>query len=237
MMAVAADKRTRISVIVPALNEAGTVQNTLRALQPLRTRGHEVIVVDGGSTDDTVSCCRPLADRVIRSSRGRARQMQAGTLQAQGDIFWFLHADTVPPQDADLAILHALQHTRHSWGHFDVRFQERDFLLTLIAAAMNRRAHLSRIATGDQGLFVTRGLFERSNGFQQVPLMEDIALSRSLKRQTPPARIARKLTTSARRWKQEGILTTVLLMWSLRLAYFLGASPATLARYYRDTRT
>jgi rSAM/selenodomain-associated transferase 2 len=235
-MAVAADNSSRISVIVPALNEAGTVQATLRALQALRARGHEVIVVDGGSTDDTVPCCRPLADRVIQTSRGRARQLQAGAMQAQGGIFWFLHADTVPPQDADLAILHALQHTRHRWGHFDVRFQERDFLLTLIAAAMNRRARLSRIATGDQGLFVTRELFEHINGFQQVPLMEDIALSRSLKHRTPPVRIARKLTTSARRWKHHGIVTTVLLMWSLRLAYFLGASPATLARYYRDTR-
>jgi rSAM/selenodomain-associated transferase 2 len=235
-MAVAADNRPRISVIVPALNESGTVQTTLRALQALRERGHEVIVVDGGSTDDTVPCCRPLVDRVIRTSRGRARQMQAGAAQARGDIFWFLHADTVAPQDADLAILHALQHTRHHWGHFDVRFEERDPLLTLIAAAMNRRARVSRIATGDQGLFVTRELFEHSNGFQQVPLMEDIALSRSLKRRGPPVRIARMLTTSARRWKHQGILKTVLLMWSLRLGYFLGASPATLARYYRDTR-
>jgi len=235
MTAAAADN-PGISVIVPALNEAGTIQATLQALQAMRRRGHELIVVDGGSTDTTVHRCQSLADRVLHASRGRARQMQAGAEQAQGSIFWFLHADTVPPDDSDQAILHALHYGKRRWGHFDIRFQEGNFLLVVIAWAMNRRARLSRIATGDQGIFVTRDLFEHINGFQQLPLMEDIALSRSLKKHTPPVCIARKLTTSARRWKQHGIVTTVLLMWSLRLAYFLGISPDTLARHYRDER-
>ena len=229
-MHVAAD--SMISIIVPTLNEAGTITATLRQLQDCRNRGHEVIVVDGGSTDATVQLAQPLANRIIQSSSGRARQMQTGADMARGELLWFLHADTRIPDHACHAILAALASGKQQWGYFDVQFPERNRLLDLVAWMMNQRTRLTRIATGDQGIFVTRDLFEQVSGFQIIPLMEDIALSRRLKRQSQPACTGVKLTTSSRRWRRHGILRTILLMWSLRFAYFLGISPATLVKYY-----
>ncbi|MDH3900656.1 MAG: TIGR04283 family arsenosugar biosynthesis glycosyltransferase [Gammaproteobacteria bacterium] len=230
-MYVVAD--TMISIIVPALNEAGTIETTLRQLQGCRNRGHEVIVVDGGSTDATVQLARSLADRVSHSSPGRACQMQAGADLARGELLWFLHADTRIPGNVCHAIAAALASGKSQWGYFDVQFPERIRLLGLVAWMMNSRSRLTHIATGDQGIFVTRDLFRRVAGFRLIPLMEDIALSRSLKRHSQPACIGMKLTTSSRRWRRHGILRTILLMWSLRFAYFLGISPATLAKYYK----
>jgi rSAM/selenodomain-associated transferase 2 len=226
---------TMISIIVPALNEANTIEATLRQLQDCRNRGHEVIVVDGGSTDATVELAQPLADRVSHSSPGRASQMQTGADMARGELLWFLHADTRIPGNACHAILAALASGNRQWGYFDVQFPERIRLLGLVAWMMNSRSRLTRIATGDQGIFVTRDLFRRVAGFRPIPLMEDIALSHSLKRHSPPACIDMKLTTSSRRWRRQGILWTILLMWSLRFAYFLGVSPATLAKYYKPS--
>jgi rSAM/selenodomain-associated transferase 2 len=230
-MPVAAD--SVISIIVPALNEAGTIEAALRQLQECRNRGHEVIVVDGGSSDATVQQARPLADRVSHSSAGRAGQMQAGADMASGELLWFLHADTRIPAGACNAILAALVPGKRQWGYFEVQFPESIRMLDLVAWMMNRRSRLTGIATGDQGIFVTRELFRRVAGFRPIPLMEDIALSRCLKRHSRPACIDMKLITSSRRWRRHGILRTVLLMWSLRLAFFLGVSPATLAKYYK----
>jgi len=230
-MPVAAD--SMISIIVPALNEAGTIEATLRQLQDCRNRGHEVIVVDGGSSDASVQLALPLADRVSQSSPGRACQMQAGADMARGDLLWFLHADTRIPANACRAMLAALAPGKRQWGYFEVQFPEPNPMLGLVAWMMNRRSRLTGIATGDQGIFVTRDLFRRVAGFRPIPLMEDIALSRCLKRHSRPAGIDMKLTTSSRRWRRHGILRTVLLMWSLRLAFFLGVSPATLAKYYK----
>jgi rSAM/selenodomain-associated transferase 2 len=235
-MAVAAADCCAISVIVPALNEADDIVDTLQALQDMRSRGVEIIVADGGSTDNTVTVCAPLADRVITAATGRARQMQEGAALARGSVLWFLHADSRVPGDADRNITKALGSGRHDWGRFDVRFQHAGLLLGVVAILMNLRSRLTGIATGDQGIFVTRKLFERINGFPQIPLMEDIALSRRLKRHSRPACLHAKLITSARRWQVQGTLRTILLMWSLRLAYFLGASPAWLAQFYRPHR-
>lgn len=222
----------RISVIVPALNEAACITSVLQALSPLRRRGHEVIVVDGGSSDGTPMLAAPLADRVLHAPRGRALQMNAGAHAATGDVLWFLHADTLPPSDADEAILAALAQGNRSWGHFDVRLSGAGILLRMVATLMNRRSRLVGIATGDQGLFVRREGFERAGGFPEIPLMEDIALSRMLKRVSRPVRVAQELVTSSRRWEQRGIWRTILLMWRLRLAYFLGADPHKLAGQY-----
>jgi rSAM/selenodomain-associated transferase 2 len=224
----------RISIIVPALNEADTILATLRQLQDCRKYGHEVIVVDGGSTDATVQLALPLTDRLSHSSPGRACQMQAGADMARGVVLWFLHADTRVPHHACLAILAALASGERQWGYFEVQFPERIRLLALVAWMMNRRSRLTGIATGDQGIFVTRDLFRRVAGFRLIPLMEDIALSRSLKRYSSPVCMDIKLTTSSRRWRRHGILRTILLMWSLRLAYFLGVSPVRLAKYYKS---
>jgi rSAM/selenodomain-associated transferase 2 len=231
-MAVAAAENPCISVVIPALNEADQITPALEALQPLRRRGHEIIVVDGGSHDDTVTLSRPLADRVLQAKRGRALQMRAGVAAASGSIFWFLHADTAAPARADRLILEALRQEQRQWGRFDVQLCGSGWLLQCVAGLMNVRSRLTGIATGDQGIFVSRELYERSGGFPAIPLMEDIALSRALRRECSPACIRQPLATSSRRWRTHGVLRTIMLMWGLRLAYYAGVSPARLARFY-----
>ena len=231
-MAAAAADSPRISVIIPALNESAHLQATLECLQDLRGRGHEIIVVDGGSSDATMSLARAAADRVICSGRGRARQMNAGAEIAGGDSFWFLHADTRVPKDADRLINAALGSGNHSWGRFDVRLDDDGRLLRLVARLMNLRSRLTGIATGDQGLFMTRTAFVHIGGFEDIPLMEDIAASRVLRRLSRPATPRARLQTSARRWRRHGVFRTVLTMWSLRLGYFLGVPAQRLARFY-----
>lgn len=227
----------RVSIIIPALNEAALITDVLRALAPLRRRGHEVIVVDGGSSDGTPALAAPLADRVLHAPKGRALQMNVGAHAATGDVLWFLHADTMPPPDADEPILAAMAQGNRGWGHFDVRLSGVGILLRMVEFLMNRRSRLSGIATGDQGLFVRREWFERAGGFPEIPLMEDIALSRMLKRDSRPAHIAQELVTSSRRWERRGTWRTILLMWRLRLAYFLGADPRKLAGLYGESGT
>lgn len=222
----------RISVVIPALNEAGGIAATLRALQPLRVRGHEVLVVDGGSTDATAARAVGLCDRLLQAPRGRARQMNAGARAARGDVLWFLHADTRVPADADALLLEAL--ARRAWGRFDVRLSGTQPLLRVVAALMNLRSRITGIATGDQGLFVRREAFERVGGFPDIPLMEDIALSRALGRHDRPACLRTRLVTSSRRWERHGVLRTVLLMWRLRFDYWRGVPPERLAARYRQ---
>jgi rSAM/selenodomain-associated transferase 2 len=231
-MTVAAAETGVISIIVPALNEAGGIKETLQALQAMRHRGHEIIVVDGGSSDNTAALCAPLADRVLTTVAGRARQMQAGAALTRGSVLWFLHADTRAPRESDRAIHAALRGGDRRWGRFDVRFSEPGVLLAVVATLMNLRSRLTRIATGDQGIFVTRELFDCVGGFPQMPLMEDIAFSRRLRSHSRPVCLRECLITSARRWQRHGTVRTIVLMWSLRLAYFLGVSPMRLARHY-----
>ncbi len=235
MAAVAAETR-QLSVIVPALNEATAITTTLQALQPLRARGHEVIVVDGGSDDPTADLSRPLADRVILARAGRATQMRAGAAVAAGSVLWFLHADTLAPQDADRLIMAALQHRQSGWGRFDVQLSQTRLMLRCVAWMMNQRSRISGIATGDQGLFVRRRIYDDVGGFPEIPLMEDVALSRALRRYGQPARIRQPLVSSPRRWLAHGVLRTILRMWALRLAYYLGVSPVRLAAYYAPHR-
>lgn len=220
-----------VSIIIPVLDEAVGIEATLTALAPYRTRGCELIVVDGESRDGTLALARPLADRVLTGPRGRAAQMNAGASVARGDVLLFLHADTKLPENADALIRNGLAQSGRVWGRFDVRF-DHDGILPLIAVMMNLRSRLTGIATGDQAIFVTRAAFDAIGGFPAQPLMEDIALSSRIRRISRPAYIRTRVTTSARRWRKQGILRTVFLMWRLRLAYFLGADPAYLARQY-----
>jgi rSAM/selenodomain-associated transferase 2 len=231
-MADAAADPPKLSVIIPALNEAAAITATLQALQPLRGRGHEVIVVDGGSNDLTIELSRPLADRVVQAKAGRATQMRAGAEVAAGSALWFLHADTVAPADADRLIMQALRQTLAGWGRFDVQLSQTRLLLRCVAWMMNQRSRLSGITTGDQGLFVTRRAYDEAGGFPEIPLMEDIAFSRTLRQRGRPASIRQPLVSSPRRWLADGVLRTILRMWTLRLAYFLGVSPERLAAYY-----
>lgn len=223
----------RLSIIVPALDESATITATLAALQPLRTKGHEVLVVDGGSRDATLTIAQLLADRAFAAPRGRALQMNAGAAMATGDVLLFLHADSTLPTAADDAIGAGVAGGAH-WGRFDVRIAGRSWVLKVVAPAMNLRSRLSGIATGDQGIFVTREAFARAGGFPPIPLMEDIALSRTLKRLAGrPACLRERIVTSGRRWETHGPWRTIVTMWRLRAAYALGADPVHLARLYR----
>lgn len=221
-----------LSIIIPALNEADGIAATLDSLQPLRRRGVEVIVADGGSSDNTAALARERADQVLTAEPGRARQMNAGAAAARGEILCFLHADSRLPEGADGLIVEGLARSRRSWGRFDVSIAGTHPMLRVIAQLMNWRSRLTGIATGDQGLFLTRSLFEAAGRFPDIALMEDIALTRQLKRYGPPLCIAHRLTTSGRRWEKHGLWRTVLLMWRLRLAYWLGADPDRLALRY-----
>ena len=226
----------RLSIILPVLNEAGTLPATLAALQPLRRQGHEILVVDGGSDDDTPAVAARLADRILTAPRGRGRQMNAGAAVASGEVLLFLHADTRLPAAADASIDAALRARSRVWGRFDVRLSGSAWPLRIIEWSMNRRSCLTGMATGDQAIFVTREAFRQVGGFPELPLMEDLALSRRLKRLSRPACVRPPVITSSRRWEAQGILRTVLLMWSLRLAWFLGVPPHRLARIYYPGR-
>jgi rSAM/selenodomain-associated transferase 2 len=221
-----------LSIIVPTLDEAEGIGAALAALATFRAHGAEVIVTDGGSRDGTVEIAQPLADAVIAAPRGRGAQMNAGAAVAKGEVLLFLHADTALPGDADTLIMEGLRRSGRTWGRFDVRMQGRSALLPLIAAAMNLRSRFTGIATGDQAMFVTRSAFAAAGGFPDIPLMEDLALSKCLKRGGPPLCLAARVVTSGRRWDEHGAMRTILLMWRLRLAYWSGAEPAALARCY-----
>ena len=228
---------------MPVLQEGATLVQRLRALRPLRARGAQLVVVDGGSTDATWPLARAHADQVLCAARGRASQMNAGAqallVDPAIDTLLFLHADTQLPDDADRAIAQALaQHKRGAptvWGRFDVHIDGPHPLLRVVERMMNWRSRVSGIATGDQAIFVQRAAFEAVGGFPAMALMEDIALSAKLKRLSPPACVKVSVHTSARRWEKHGVLRTVLLMWWLRAAYFWGAAPAALARRYGYT--
>jgi rSAM/selenodomain-associated transferase 2 len=236
LQVVAAVSTSQLSVVIPALNEAGCIRELCTALQPLRGRGHEVILVDGGSEDRTVELGRPLVDMVLCTARGRATQARAGATVASGTILWFLHADSGVPANPDQLILEALENGHTDWGRFDVSLPDEHPVLKTVSHLMNLRSWITGIATGDQGIFVRRSLYDQVGGIQPLPLMEDIALSRDLKKHCRPARIRQQLLTSARRWKKHGITRTILTMWGLRLAYFIGVSPRYLAKYYAVNR-
>jgi rSAM/selenodomain-associated transferase 2 len=222
----------RLTIVLPVLNEAAIIVATLQALKPLRDRGAEVIVADGGSHDGTQQLAAPLADRVIAAPRGRGATMNAGAAIGSGDALLFLHADTTLPENADRLIAMAL--ARRAWGRFDLRIAGRHPLLAVIARMINGRSRLTGIASGDQAIFVTRAAFLSVGGFPDMPLMEDIAISRRLKRLCRPFCITTPVVTSGRRWEKNGVWRTILLMWRLRLAYYLGVEPALLAQRYGD---
>jgi len=226
------DPLPTLSIIVPVLNEAASIETMLGALRPVQANGAEVIVVDGGSSDDTLIRASPLSDQALTAPRGRASQMNAGANSATGDILLFLHADTRLSCPAVTAMLRALSRGSNVWGRFDVAIEGHHPFLPVIADLMNRRSRLTGIATGDQAIFMRREAFQAVRGFPDLPLMEDIEISRRLKRLGSPLCIRERVSTSGRRWEKHGLLRTILLMWRLRAAYFLGADPGDLARRY-----
>lgn len=222
----------RLSIIIPTLDEAARIVGTLESVRDLRRRGHEVIVADGGSSDATVALTRGLADRIVCSSAGRAEQMNAGARAASGDVFLFLHADSRLPGEADRLVLQGLAASAAAWGRFDVQIRGARPLLRLVGGMMNLRSRLTRICTGDQGIFVRRETFEAIGGYPRQELMEDIAISVRLRRVSAPLCLRQRCLTSARRWESRGVMRTILLMWWLRLQYAVGVAPARLARAY-----
>ena len=220
-----------LSIIMPVLNEAPQIVERLNPLQAMRANGIELIVVDGGSADDTAALAGALADRVLVAPRGRAAQMNAGAAVSQARVLLFLHADTLLPETALPAVLSAIDGGA-AWGRFDVRIDGRHPLLRIVEFMMNWRSRLTGIATGDQAIFVRREVFEQVGGYADLSLMEDIALCSALRRLSSPACLRDTVITSARRWEKHGVLRTIMLMWWLRGAFFFGVDPKHLALRY-----
>jgi len=224
-----------ISIIVPTLNEANAIKNTLLPLQPLRVaRQIEIIIVDGGSSDNTLTIATPLSDQQLTCATGRALQMNAGAAQATTDTLLFLHADTLLTINNLHVLLQVITDIQkeHYWGRFDVAIDGDHAMFSVIAFMMNWRSHLSAIVTGDQAIFISKHLFQSVNGFPAIPLMEDITISKQLKQKVRPIRIKEKVITSSRRWQKQGVFKTIWFMWCLRFAYYRGASAEQLAKRY-----
>jgi rSAM/selenodomain-associated transferase 2 len=217
---------------MPTLNESAGIAAALQSLAPLRQQGHEVIVVDGGSRDDTAGLARAGSDAVLSSPPGRARQMNAGAARATGTVLLFLHADTVLPTGAAQAIERAMA-AGSGWGRFDVQIAGASAWFPIVSAMMNLRSRLTGIATGDQAIFVQAAWFAAQGGFAEIALMEDIEWSTRLRRVAWPRCLRERVLTSGRRWERRGVWRTILLMWWLRGRFALGAAPEDLARAYR----
>ncbi len=222
----------KISIIIPVLNEELNLPDVLNNLQSFRSKGHEVVIVDGGSSDNSLMLAQQGADIVIVSKAGRALQMNSGAAVATGGLFLFLHCDTILPDNA-LKIIANNYQAENYWGRFDVRLSGNKFVFRLIERLMNLRSRLTSIATGDQAIFIEQKLFNQLGGFPEIALMEDIAISGLLRKLSPPVCLRQKVITSSRRWENNGVLATVLLMWKLRLCYFFGVSADKLSRKYR----
>ena len=221
---------------MPVLDEAGLIVSALTVLQGVRQDGHELIVVDGGSQDATAALAAALADRVIVSDPGRARQLNAGAAVAGGSVLLFLHADTRLPGSALRDIAQALPGDGQGWGYFRLRLSGRLPMLRIVETGINLRTRISGVATGDLAVFATRSLFDQVGGFPDIPLMEDVALSKRLRRAAWPHRLRATVISSSRRWEEQGVLRTVVLMWRLRLAFFMGADPHKLVADYYPQR-
>ena len=223
-----------VSVIIPVLNEEKTIAATLHALIMLQP--HEIIVVDGGSHDRSREICRQLGAQVLRSERGRARQMNYGARYATGDILLFLHADSQLPDSAFQDIAAALSDGCCLGGRFDVELEGSHWMLKVVGALINYRSRATKVGTGDQAIFVRRAVFTQVGGYPDIPLMEDIALCRLLKRLGGIACLRSRVVTSARRWESDGVWRTIFRMWTLKFLYLAGVSPVRLKQFYADTR-
>ncbi len=220
----------RIGVVIPVLNEARALP---RALAQFENAIHEVVVVDGGSTDRSVIVALEAGARVLQCERGRARQMNTGAAAlAEADVLLFVHADVTLPPDWRQALSSALA-TGAAWGRFDVRLDSSRPALTVVGAMMNWRSRCTGIATGDQAIFIARAAWQQVGQWPDVPLMEDIRMSTQLLRRVgPPACLKQRVLVSARRWEQRGTVRTILLMWVLRALHTMGVAPDALHRAY-----
>ncbi len=220
----------RFSIIMPTLNESSNLRYALEhLLSSIEYFSEiEIIICDGGSNDDTIKLATQYPIDLIHTAKGRARQMNAGVEHSIGDWLVFLHADTRLPDDWTALI----EESKTPWGRFDIRLSGSHWMLRVIEKAINLRSRKTSIATGDQALFFQRDFFKQLGGFPDIPLMEDIAITSKARKVIKPNCISQVAITSSRRWEQKGILRTILLMWILRFAYWLGIKPDTLHRIY-----
>ncbi len=219
------------TIVIPILNEETKIQACLMQLQGFRVKGIEVIVVDGGSVDKTPQLVEGLCDQFVSAVPCRAVQMNAGARQARGEIILFLHVDTQLPEDF-LEIINSIETDNHCWGRFDVKLSGKRHAFRVIEWMMNLRSRLTGIATGDQVIFMTQKIYRTVGGFPEIALMEDIAMSRKLRKIHSPLCLRQRVTTSSRRWEKHGIASTIIKMWWLRFSYFMGIDPARLAKQY-----
>jgi rSAM/selenodomain-associated transferase 2 len=224
-----------ISIIIPSRNEASGIAAAIASARSPQTL--EILLADGQSTDDTVAIAHRLGANVVAAPPGRARQMNAGAQIARGKILLFLHADSTLPEGFGIAVEAALADPRVPGGRFDIHFPESRIPMSLVAFLMNQRSRFTGIATGDQAIFLRREIFARLGGYPDQPLMEDIELTRRMRRFGPPAALRQRVQTSARRWQHHGVVRTIVLMWALRFAYFVGVAPTRLARIYYPPRS
>ncbi len=224
-----------ISIIIPVLNEETSILIFLKKLQQFRDNGHEIILVDGGSTDNTVKLSENYVNQIIISKPCRSTQMNSGAKHAKNNILLFLHSDTFLPDLADTIISSSLSGSK-VWGRFNIKLSGKSFIYRIIETMINFRSQYTSIATGDQAIFVTKKTFESINGYPDILLMEDIAISKILRQQNQCACLSDKVVTSSRRWEKHGIFRTILLMWLLRLLYFVGVHPDKLHKLYYAKR-
>lgn len=226
-----AEKNT-LAVIIPVLNDATALEKNLKSWTSRRSRELAIITVDGGSEDDSFEIASSLSDHCLATQRGRATQMNAGAEIATSQYYLFLHADTFITEGGYRSLLECLQNTRPAWGFFLVSLNNPNPIYRIIEKMMNWRSTVTRVATGDQCLFVSTDAFEHVGGFEDAQLMEDVAISKRLRQLAQPSIIKMPVQTSTRRWEKHGVVKTILLMWLLRAAYFLGVSPERLHRLY-----
>ncbi|MDB9362309.1 TIGR04283 family arsenosugar biosynthesis glycosyltransferase [Nodularia spumigena CS-588/02] len=225
----------KISIIIPTFNEAANLENAIASTQP--STNVELIVVDGGSQDDTVSIAQSLGVKVISSPPGRAVQMNAGAMAARGDILLFLHADTRLPAGFDSMVRSALQQPQTIAGAFSLRIDADYWALRWVEKGVNWRSHFYQMPYGDQAIFLTTEIFQKIGNFPNLPIMEDFELIRRLKRTGKIAIIPVPVITSARRWLKKGVFQTTLLNQIVITAYFLGVSPERIRSWYRREKT
>lgn len=222
---------TQYTIIIPTFNEEAEIKACLRQLQVLRTQGFEVIVVDGGSFDKTPQLVEGHCDQFILFRRGRAAQMNAGAQQAKGEIIFFVHVDSRLPEKFS-ELISSIESDTLFWGRFDVKLSGKHWSYRLIESMMNLRSRLTGIATGDQVIFMSKKLYRDVNGFPEIELMEDIAMSQKLRKICLPLCLRQKVLTSTRRWERNGIINTIFKMWWLRFSYFIGVDPVRLFKQY-----
>ncbi len=229
-----------LSIIIPVLNEVNVLQQSLQFLQTIRNNNpnmvFEVIVVDGGSDDGTLKSIQVdnslLVDIVVHSDMGRSCQMNEGAKYASYSTLVFLHADTCLFKD----VLQSIIQSNQSWGFCSIQLRPASFLIDLISAMINWRSKFSKVATGDQVIWVSNTLFQQVGGYDDIPIMEDVALCKKLRAVSVPDVIRTKVESASRRWQRHGVVRTVLLMWLLRFAYFCGIAPNRLAKMYHHVR-